>query len=275
MTFVGGPIPPRLAGILAEASPCAIAVSGGVDSLTLATAAARTGADVLYVHATSPAVPADATSRTRTLARNQGWTLRILETGEFQDPRYRANAGDRCFHCKRHLYAAIADEAPGRTILSGTNVDDLSDIRPGLEAARLRGVRHPFVEAGLDKGAVRALARALGLGDVANLPAAPCLSSRIETGLRVKRADLALAHAIECWVRVRLNPATVRCRVRATGLVVELDDQTLDALSPGARQTLLAALMRFAPGRPISLAPYVMGGATRPVGRSLAEGAAE
>ncbi|MBB4266473.1 adenine nucleotide alpha hydrolase [Roseospira visakhapatnamensis] len=254
-------VPAGLAVALAEESPYAVAVSGGVDSLTLAAAVGALGADLLCVHATSPAVPAEATARTRLLASARGWPLRVVDAGEFADPRYRANGLDRCYHCKSHLYDAVARVAPGRVILSGTNRDDLCDVRPGLRAAGERGVRHPFVEAGLDKAAVRALAAALGLGAVATLPAAPCLSSRVEIGLRVDAADLALAHTIERMVRARLTPRTVRCRVRRTGLVVELDTATLDALDADARRALIAAVRMRAPGRPVALAPYIMGGA--------------
>ncbi|KAA5605993.1 adenine nucleotide alpha hydrolase [Roseospira marina] len=264
MTRDGAPVPHALATVLRAVSPCAVAVSGGVDSLTLAAAAARVGVDLLCVHATSPAVPAEATARTRALAAAHGWSLIVLDSGEFADPRYRRNGADRCYICKGHLYDAAAHAAPGRTILSGTNFDDLNDIRPGLTAAGERGVRHPFVEAGLDKAAVRALAAALGLGDVATLPAAPCLSSRIETGLRVEAEDLALAHTVEGWIRDWLRPQTVRCRVRRAGLVVELDAAALDALDVGGRTALLAGLRVRAPGRPVTLARYAMGSAAHP-----------
>jgi len=264
MTRDRHPVPAPLAEILTTIGPCAVAVSGGVDSLTLAAAVARTAGDLLCVHATSPAVPHEATARTRALAARHGWPLRVLDAEEFANPHYRANGPDRCYHCKSHLYDAIRRDAPERTILSGTNQDDLSDIRPGLRAAAERGVRHPFVEAGLNKAAVRALATALGLGQVATLPSAPCLSSRIETGLSVESSDLALADAVERWMRARLAPSVVRCRIRRGGrLVVELDTETLRQLADTDRQALLQDLERQAPMWRVTLEPYVMGGATR------------
>jgi uncharacterized protein len=236
-----------------------VAVSGGVDSLTLAAAAhALLGARARMHHAVSPAVPPEATERTRALARERGWCLEVFDAGEFADARYRANPADRCFFCKTNLYAAIAARAAG-TIVSGTNTDDLADWRPGLRAAADHGVRHPFVEAGIDKATVRALAAELGLGAVATLPASPCLSSRVETGIRVEPALLALVHGAERLVAETLAPRTVRARVRAAGLVVELDADALERLAPH-RADLLRALAALS-ARPVSFAPYRTGSA--------------
>ena len=209
-------------------------------------------------HAVSPAVPPEATARTRALAASRGWVLDVFDAGEFADPRYRANPADRCFFCKTNLYGAIAARAGG-TILSGTNTDDLADWRPGLRAAAQHGVRHPFVEAGIDKATVRRLAARLGLGAVADLPAAPCLASRIETGIRVEPDLLALVHRAELLVADALAPRTVRARLRAAGLVIELDPDALDRAAP-LRAALLASLAALT-DRPVSFAPYRAGSA--------------
>ena len=111
--------------------------------------------------------------------------------------------------------------------MSGTNLDDLGDYRPGLEAARDHQVRHPFVEAEIDKRTVRALAAELGLGVLSELPSAPCLSSRVETGIRIEAAVLAMVHEAEKLVGARLSPKTVRCRVRGNAVVIELDEGAL------------------------------------------------
>src|SRR6185436_2376939 len=105
-------------------------------------------------------------------------------------------------------------------VVAGTNLDDLAEYRPGLDAAKNHGVRHPFVEVGIDKATVRAIARHLGLGTIAELPAAPCLSSRIETGIAIDPDMLKLVHAAELLVSKSLAPRTVRCRVRAKGVVI-------------------------------------------------------
>src|SRR5882757_897872 len=124
----------------------AIAVSGGVDSMTLAVIAHRTrDAATTMFHAVSPAVPPEATERVRRYARSEGWDLQVFDAGEFGDTNYLSNPVNRCFHCKTHLYGAIADRTSA-TLLSGTNIDDLGDFRPGLAAARTFDVRHPLVE---------------------------------------------------------------------------------------------------------------------------------
>ena len=251
--------------VLDDMGRAAVAVSGGVDSMTLALLAGRRlGADCAMFHAVSPAVPAEATARVQEYAVREGWRLTVLDAGEFDDPAYRANPANRCFYCKTNLYGALAARTDA-TLLSGTNVDDLGDWRPGLKAAQAHGVRHPFVEAGIDKAQVRSIAAGLGFDDLARLPAAPCLSSRIETGLRVEADDLASVHAAERYLARQLQPETVRCRRRKAGIVIELDETTLGALSASRRAALGAAVAGMFETndrtRPVSFAPYRTGSA--------------
>jgi len=228
-----------------------VAVSGGVDSVTLAAVAVQTWSDTLLMHAVSPAVPHEATQRLLRLAALRRWQLQIVDAGEFADPRYRENPVNRCFYCKNSLYGTIAARTD-RQILSGANLDDLGEYRPGLDAARQHSVRHPYIEARLGKLAVRSIARELGLHEIAELPASPCLSSRVETGIRIEAATLAFIHAVERKIEAELTPHTVRCRVRAGAVVIELDTATLHSLTSADTQRVHAIVLEQ-PHRPATL----------------------
>jgi uncharacterized protein len=231
----------RLVDTLDRHEQLAIAVSGGVDSMTLAHVAqrlSRTAATMF--HAAGPAVPAAARTRVEAHAHREGWRLVVVDAGEIADARYRANPVDRCYYCKSSLYArirALTDD----TIASGTNRDDLSDFRPGLRAAAERGVVHPYVEARIDKDTVYAIASHLGLGDLERLPAQPCLSSRVETGIAIDEADLAFIDRVESRLADAIGrDAVVRCRVTHRGVMIELgaaNDASLADVARGIAET--------------------------------------
>jgi uncharacterized protein len=254
-----------LAAVLDEIGAAAVAVSGGVDSMTLAVVAGRRlGTLATMIHATSPAVPPEASARVRAYAKREGWALEVIDAGEFADPDYLKNPANRCFFCKTNLYGTIAARSRA-TICSGTNLDDLADWRPGLEAAKTHRVRHPYVEAGIAKAGVRALARGLGLTDLAELPAAPCLSSRLETGLPVTAERLRLVHAVERLIQQALAPQTVRCRLLRAGVAIQLDPAGLTQMLSGeharVRQTVERLLARHGQTQPVRYEPYRMGSA--------------
>jgi len=256
----------RLDRALASIGPVMVAVSGGIDSLTLMAAAHRRGPGLARAaHASSPAVPAAALERLQAIAAREQWALDIVDAGELQDPDYLRNPLDRCYFCKSNLYRALEHLArrTGMAVVSGANVDDLSDFRPGLEAARQKGVRHPFIEAAIGKADIRHLARTLGLGDLADLPASPCLSSRVETGIAIDALLLATIDRAETTVRDALGASVVRCRIRPHACTIELGDDmrwpgdTLDAVA-----TTVAEILRDAGfARPVAFAPYHMGSA--------------
>lgn len=255
----------RLEALLLETPDAVIAVSGGVDSLTLAAFAVEWQGDgITLAHAVSPAVPMEATRRVKAFAAERRAHLVVLDAGEFSDEAYRTNPLNRCYFCKSHLYEALS--ARFKTVVfSGANLDDLGDYRPGLQAAAERGVRHPLIEAGLKKDRVRQLARRLGLGDIAELPASPCLSSRVETGLRIEPSALALIDAVESELRSTLSPRTVRCRVRHRGLVVEMDAGALDRLGSEGRsvwgERIAAQAKALGFTGPVNFEPYRQGSA--------------
>lgn len=244
-----------LLSVLRPHPALAVAVSGGVDSMVLAYVAHRfSTAQIEAVHAVSPAVPAAATERVRRHALRHGWKLRLIDAGEMTDPDYLRNPVDRCFHCKKNLYDSMGGVA-GVPTASGTNVDDLSDFRPGLEAARQRGVIHPYVEAGLRKADIYALAQAHGLDDLAALPAQPCLASRIETGIVVDEDSLHFIEQAELGLAELLpGQGALRCRITAAGVVLECESvpsgAAREALEVWAQALCAKAGRRFAGVRP-------------------------
>jgi uncharacterized protein len=249
----------RLAAVLDRLGPLAVAVRGGVDSMTLATFAHRRAPEAIsVVHAVSPAVPAEATRRVRAAAAAEGWRLTVADAGEFDDQRYRANPADRCYFCKTNLYNRIR-WLSARRIASGTNLDDMGDYRPGLTAAAEHDVVHPYVEAGIAKEAVRRLARDLGLGEVAELPAQPCLASRVETGIAIDAEDLALVAQVETQLAAMApQQATLRCRITMAGVAIEVGPEAAGLAAALAER---AGAMCAARGRPFAgVRPYRRGG---------------
>jgi pyridinium-3,5-biscarboxylic acid mononucleotide sulfurtransferase len=219
----------RLADAIGRHKGLSVAVSGGVDSLTLATFAHRFGqAELCVIHAASPAVPPSATDRVHACAKAEGWHLIVTGAGEFDDVRYRDNPFDRCYFCKTNLYKRIRELTP-YVIASGANLDDLGDYRPGLLAAAEHEVVHPFIESGMNKGAIRALARRQGLDDISDLPAQPCLASRVETGIAIDAGDLFFVDMVETRLaRVLPSNSTLRCRITHAGVVIEVGQEVED-----------------------------------------------
>jgi len=256
----------RLTCLLRAIRPLRVAVSGGVDSMTLGLLAARTVEDdALICHAISPAVTREATERVQRIAAIEGWRLRLLEAGEFANSDYLRNPYDRCFYCKDSLYRAMADAVGKADILvSGTNQDDLDDYRPGLIAARHHRVRHPFVECGVGKSEIRRIARHLGYPDLAELPASPCLSSRVQTGLPIQADQLVFVHRVERRLQQALQPEVVRCRIQADGIAIQLDRDSLQRLN-GAQSRWQSMVTGIAQEHGLSgsvrFEPYRMGSA--------------
>jgi uncharacterized protein len=228
--------------VLEQMGPVAVAVSGGVDSMTLAVVAHRVNRENRIFHALSPAVPEQATMRVRHYAKKEGWALDLIDAGEILDPQYRANPANRCYYCKTNLYETICRQVD-LGVISGTNQDDLADYRPGLVAADEHAVRHPYVEVGIDKSEVRNIARSLGLTDLQDLPAAPCLSSRVMTGIAIDEKLLPVINAAEesLWQSLRRSIPIkgVRCRIRPFEVAIEIDSQEdVDARSEYAREAI-------------------------------------
>jgi uncharacterized protein len=247
------PILERLEAVLAGISRRIVACSGGVDSLLLATVAHRSDPDgTVVAHAVTPAVPGGATGRVLAMATSQRWSLELVATAEFDDERYLSNPTNRCYYCKTHLYDALGRLAGGLAhrrgwqVVSGANRDDLGEYRPGLLAASEQGVRHPLIEAGLAKADVRHLARQLQL-DFAELPATPCLASRLYTGTRVSAARLRSVDAGEELLRRRTGIGVVRCRLRGDEAIVEVAGEDRDVVTEALLEEVGAAMRAVEP----------------------------
>lgn len=202
---------PFLAGRLAtlrdriEAiAPVVVAFSGGADSAFLAWVAN----DVLgperahAVTAVSPSLAPEEKADCEALVAEWGLRWTPVPTDELADPRYSANDGERCYHCKVELLTVAGPiaEAEGATVVLGVNLDDLGDHRPGQRAAEERGAVFPLVEAGFTKADVRAASAALGLRTW-DKPAAACLASRVPYGTPVTLGVLQEVAAAESALR--------------------------------------------------------------------------
>lgn len=177
-----------------------VAYSGGVDSALLAWVARQTLGDaMLAVIADSPSLARRQFADALAFADECDIPLHVLHTAELERPEYRANQGDRCFHCKDELFElmqAYADERGFEHIAYGMNLDDEGDFRPGQKAAEQHRVVAPLRDAKLNKAEIRELARQAGLR-IWDKPAAPCLSSRIEYGRPVTAEILATIEQAE------------------------------------------------------------------------------
>ncbi|MFT4655953.1 MAG: hypothetical protein ACI8V4_000113 [Ilumatobacter sp.] len=242
----------RLESVLVTIPLRMIACSGGIDSLLLAIVSHRSNpSGTVIAHTVTPAVPGDGTARVVDYAEREGWDLHIVRSGEFDDEAYLSNPTDRCYHCKSNLYDAIGElrSVPGvsnAVILSGANVDDLGEYRPGLAAAAERNVRHPYVEAQITKAEIRAIASHLDLAE-ADLPASPCLASRLYTGTRVTPSRLRAIEAGESLVRDRSGVDVVRCRVRESAVMIEVADADRNLIDDDLLESVATAMRSIEP----------------------------
>jgi uncharacterized protein len=232
-----------------------VAFSGGVDSSTLlALAVLALGSDrVVAVLGVSPSLAATERTAAHAVASFIGAPVVEVQTHEGDRAAYRANGPDRCFHCKTELFARIDDEVAAThrldAVAYGENADDvLRPDRPGSRAATAFRVLRPLADAGLDKAAVRRVARALEL-PCADKPAAPCLASRIPHFEEVTPEKLAQVEEAEQALH---SLGFEDCRVRHHGDVARVEltaDDLVRAVSPELRdrvqQAVRAAGFRF------------------------------
>ena len=238
----------KLVEYISGHSRVAVAFSGGVDSSVVAAAAARANCESLIaITANSASVSKWQQELASTIAAEIGISHQIVSTNELQIDQYAKNDGQRCFFCKQTLYQAIesvARNAGGATIMSGTNADDLGDYRPGIEAGNIAGVVTPLADLGICKGDVRRLATHFGLSN-AELPASPCLASRIAYGVEVTGERLARVESAESLLR-DLGFTDLRVRVHENELArIEVPLQELGRLDTGMAQEIVQRFTEF------------------------------
>ncbi len=213
--------------LIRESAPLVIAYSGGVDSaFLLAVAAETTGRRCLGVIADSPSLPRQALTDALELARQIGAPIEVIATEEMDDPAYTSNPVNRCYFCKTELFTkldGLAQMRGFRAIAYGENADDAHQVRPGRRAAAEFRVLSPLKDVGLTKSEIRRLSRAMEL-PTADVPAQPCLSSRIPHGTPVTAAALAMIERAETAVRtLGFRVFRVRHQVEAPGVCARVE----------------------------------------------------
>ncbi len=237
----------ELLRLISQCRRVAVAFSAGVDSTVVAKAAfLACGNEAVAVTAESPSLASGELDEARRLAALIGIRHFVLRTQELADDRYRRNAPDRCFFCKSELYdrmLELRDQLGFDVILNGANVDDQGDYRPGMQAAQIRRVRSPLLEAGITKHEVRELARSWDL-PVWDKPASPCLSSRVAYGIEVTPERLQRIDQAERYLREKLGLRELRVRLEANDLArIEVPVEVLDRLvEPALRQDITSRL---------------------------------
>ena len=219
----------QLQQLLKSNQKVAVAFSGGVDSTFLLKAAVETlGANnVIACIGISASLAQHQLEQARDMAQLIGVELVEIPLDELDDPNYQVNKADRCFHCKTCQFRTIQEYAETRgieTTLCGTNYDDKDDYRPGNRAVAALGIGTPLMDAGLTKPDIRALSKEMNL-PTAEMPASPCLASRVAYGQTITEEKL---NQVEQAENVLREMGFVEFRVRHHGNVARIEVPTAE-----------------------------------------------
>lgn len=237
----------HLTEILRQADQVLVAFSAGVDSTFLLKAAyLALGEGVVALTASSASVPPGEIDAARSFAAGLGCRHIVLDSHEIDNPAYAENPVNRCFFCKDELYRICREQAEKlglAIIVDGTNLDDLKDHRPGLQAADQWRIRHPLVEAGMTKDDIRRYSRELAL-PTWDKPSSPCLSSRFPYGTAINIERLKKVGACEVILkglgfrefRVRYHGDLARIEVNQNEIDRLFDRTIRDAIVKGFKE---------------------------------------
>ena len=210
-----------------------IALSGGVDSALVTQAAHQAlGKNAIAVTADYKTLSQEELDTAKKVCQEIGIKHIIMEYSELENPDFVKNDQNRCFHCRTELadhLCRLAKMEKIELIIDGTNLDDLTEYRPGIVALKKNGIQSPLVECGFTKSDVRQVAKDVGLS-VHDKPSNSCLASRIPWGHTVTAEKLERIEKSEIMIKQLFGVKQVRVRDLGESASIEVDKNEISLL---------------------------------------------